>query len=186
MWIISGISIKLLFHNQLNLLQSVQVRVLAAKNTERIQSDSTVVMVMYHLLLSDYHYYYNMTINANLPQEELVSLACFAWLASTCVVVVVDGHRGRVVVAQHCFGRGAGIQRGGADLRIPDHARVTEVDVEILVLLEDVVVDHSDCDLWRKSAQIGSRHHKVNMESLFCWSQQKELPVRDLLDAQPQ
>lgn len=186
MWIISGISIKLLFHNQLKPPAVCSGTSVSSKKHKRIQSDSTVVMVTYHILLSDYHYYYNMTINANLPQEELVSLACFAWLASTCVVVVVDGHRGRVVVAQHCFGRGAGIQRGGADLRIPDHARVTEVDVEILVLLEDVVVDHSDCDLWRKSAQIGSRHHKVNMESLFCWSQQKELPVRDLLDAQPQ
>lgn len=68
--------------------------------------------------------------------------------ALTCVVVVVDGHRGRVVVPQHGFGGHAGVQRRRARLGVPGHSRVAEVDVEILVLLEDVVVDHSDGDLW--------------------------------------
>ncbi|TNN40041.1 hypothetical protein EYF80_049803 [Liparis tanakae] len=68
-------------------------------------------------------------------------------IAVTCVVVIVDGDRGRVVVAQHGFGGDAVIQRGGANLRVANQPRVAEVDVEILVFLEDVVVNHSDCDL---------------------------------------
>lgn len=72
----------------------------------------------------------------------------FPTLALTCVIVIVDCDCGRVVVAQHGFGRCAGVQRGSADLRITNDSRVTEVDVEILVLLKDVVVNHSDGDLW--------------------------------------
>ncbi len=69
------------------------------------------------------------------------------------MIVIVDGHCGGVVVTQHGFGGGAGIQRGGANLRITNHSRVTEVDIEILILLEYVVVNHSDCDLWQKNCR---------------------------------
>lgn len=69
----------------------------------------------------------------------------------TRVVVVIDGHRCRVVVTQHGLGRDTGVQRCGADFRISDHPRVAEVDVEVLVLLEDVVVDHPDCNLCEKN-----------------------------------
>lgn len=64
------------------------------------------------------------------------------------MVVIVDGHCGCVVVAQHGFGGGTCIQWGGADLRITNHSGVTEVDIEILILLKDVVINHSNCDLW--------------------------------------
>lgn len=65
----------------------------------------------------------------------------------TCVVVVVDGHCGRVVFAQQRFRRVVGLQGGGANLGVANHSRVAEVDVEVLVLFKDVIVNHSDCDL---------------------------------------
>lgn len=68
------------------------------------------------------------------------------------MIVIVDGDCGRVVVTQHGFGGDAVIQQGGANLRIANQSRVAEVDVEILILLEDVVVNHSDCDLWEKNS----------------------------------
>lgn len=77
----------------------------------------------------------------------LVVTSCVP-LPLTCMIVIVNGYSCCVVVAQHGFGGGAGVQRSGADLRVADHSGVTEVDVEILVLLEDVVIDHADCDLW--------------------------------------
>lgn len=69
----------------------------------------------------------------------------------TCMIIIIDGHCGGVVVTQHGFRGDAAIQRGGADLRVADHTRVTEVDVEILVLLKDVVVNHTHRDLWGKN-----------------------------------
>lgn len=65
----------------------------------------------------------------------------------TCVIVVVDGHGCRVVVPQHGLGGDTGVQRGGAGLGISHHSRVAEVDVEVLILLEDVIVDHPDRNL---------------------------------------
>lgn len=75
---------------------------------------------------------------------------CLLKIHLTCVVVVVDGYCGRVVFSQHGFRGGAGVQRGGADLGAADHAGVTEVNVEILVLLKDVIVDDANSNLWRK------------------------------------
>lgn len=69
-------------------------------------------------------------------------------VALACVIVIVDGHCGRVVVTQHGFGVGTGIQRRGANFRISNHSWVTKMDVEILILLKDIVINHSDCDLW--------------------------------------
>lgn len=69
----------------------------------------------------------------------------------TCVVVVVDGHRRRVIVTQHSLGGHTRVWRGGggggSGFGTSEQARVAEVDVEVLVLLEDVVVDHADGDL---------------------------------------
>lgn len=68
----------------------------------------------------------------------------------TCMIIIIDGHCGCVVVAQHGFGGGTGIQRGSADLRITNHSGVTEMDVEILIFLKDVIINNPDCDLWQK------------------------------------
>lgn len=75
-------------------------------------------------------------------------------MALTCMIVVVDGHCGCVVVTQNSFRGGTAIQRNGADLRITDHSRVTQVDVEILIFLEDVIVNHPHCDFWQKNCYI--------------------------------
>lgn len=65
----------------------------------------------------------------------------------TCVIVIIDGHRRRVVVPQHGLGGDTGVQWGGAYFGISHHSRVAKVDVEVLILLEDVVIDHPNCDL---------------------------------------
>lgn len=72
------------------------------------------------------------------------------YVTLTCMIVIVNGHCGGVVVTQHGFGGGSGIQRGSANLRVTNHSRVTEVDVEILILLKDVIINHPNCDLWLK------------------------------------
>lgn len=105
----------------------------------------------------------------------------FPWYDSgvllTCMIVIVDGHCGRVVVTQHGFGRGAGIQWGGANLRITNHPRVTEVDIEILILLKDVVVNHSHCDLCSKDCRFRHHFQKQTLKFYFCSSQWKTLPT---------
>lgn len=68
-------------------------------------------------------------------------------LPFTCVIIVIDGHCGSVVVTQHGFRGSAGIQRCSANLRIANDTRVTEVNVEILIFLEDVIVNDAHCDL---------------------------------------
>lgn len=65
----------------------------------------------------------------------------------TCVVVIIDGHCGGVVVTQYSLWSVAAVQGGSTNLRISHHPRVTEVDVEILIFLKDVIVYHADCDL---------------------------------------
>lgn len=65
----------------------------------------------------------------------------------TCMIIIIDGHCGCVVVAQHGFGGRAGVQGGSADLGITNHSRVTEVDVEILIFLKDVIINNTNCDL---------------------------------------
>lgn len=92
---------------------------------------------------------------------------CFQTLF-TCVIVIVDGHCGRVVVTEHGFGCGAGVQRGGADLRVADHTRVTQMHVEVLVLLEDVVVNHTHGDLWENKQPARSGPCRVDSAQLKC------------------
>lgn len=66
------------------------------------------------------------------------------------MIVVVNGHCCSVVVTQHSFGGDSVIQGGSANLRVTNHSRVTEVDVEILILFKNVIINHPDCDLWLK------------------------------------
>lgn len=64
------------------------------------------------------------------------------------MIVIVDGHRGRVVFTQHSFRGDAVVRRGSAYFGVANHSWIAEVDVKIFILLEDVIVDHSNCDLW--------------------------------------
>lgn len=66
------------------------------------------------------------------------------------MVIIVDRHRGCVVAAQHSFGRSTGVHGHSSNLGIADHPGVTEVDVEILIFLKDVIIDNSNCDLYSK------------------------------------
>lgn len=70
------------------------------------------------------------------------------------MIVIIDGHRRRVVVTQHGLGDDSGIRRGGADFRTSKDTWVAEVDVEVLILLEDVIVDHAHGNLCESTSEV--------------------------------
>lgn len=100
------------------------------------------------------------SVNLHLHDAHAFTHSCGIALErkDTCVVIIVNGHRGSVRVTQGSFGRNVAgphnavawrhrIRVEDGDLSTVDNSRVAEMYVEVLIFLEYVIVNHPDCQL---------------------------------------